>query len=950
MKDITGRDSIVIKNANENNLKGISLTIPRNEIVVVTGMSGSGKSSLAFNTIYAEGQRRYIEGLSAYARQYIGMMKKPDVDYIEGLSPAISIEQKNLNHNPRSTVGTLTEIYDYMRLLFAKLGIQYCVHCNIPVIKRTQEQIVATIQKEYANDNVILLAPIVYARKGSYTELFVNLLLQGFTRARIDGKIVPLKSDLALTRYKNHDIELVVDCCPINEENEKRLNTSVTTCLKKGSGVLFAIRESDAENNENNESNLQIFSIHNSCPKCHTAYRTLAPNSFSFNSPYGCCLTCKGLGQIEKFDPDLLIPDKSLSITDGAVQVLGKKASTWLWTRVNIFAKKYNIPLDIPITEFPQELLDTFLFGVDSSEKGFNGFIPSLQAMYEDAYSNSQQREMDEFRKVEVCPECAGARLKEQSRFVRLSNKSIFDLTSMDIDECRAWFAKYSKKLNKTEKAIASQIVKEIGDRLGFLSNVGLSYLSLNRSSMSLSGGEFQRIHLASQIGAQLIGITYVLDEPSIGLHAHDSKKLISAIKDLKNLGNSIIIVEHDKSIIESADHIVDLGERAGIHGGELLFNTPTKKLDKISQEVKDKSLTYQYLSGTKTIQRKGELRTPIEGQSIKIINCTGNNLKNLDLEIPLGLFIVVTGVSGSGKSSLINDTLFPILSNKLHHTALHPLPYSQVIGLDGFGKDKLVDKVIEIDQSAIGRTPRSNPATYTKLFDIIRTYYSELPEAKMRGYKPGRFSFNVSGGRCDVCEGAGVRRLEMNFLPDVYVTCDTCGGKRYNNETLSVKFKNKSISDVLNMSVEEALIFFENIPKLRNKLQVLNDVGLGYIKLGQQAPTLSGGEAQRVKLATELSRPSTGKTIFLLDEPTTGLHFEDIRLLLNVLQKLVDKGNTVIVIEHNMDVIKCADWLIDLGPEGGRSGGEIVAVGSPIDIKNNSNSLTGKYLLKEIK
>ena len=976
---------LTIKGARENNLKNVSLEIPREKFVVITGLSGSGKSSLAFDTIYAEGQRRYIECLSSYAKQFIGMMKKPDVDSIEGLSPSISIEQKTLNLNPRSTVGTTTEIYDYIRLLFAKIGIQHCVDCDVPVIKRTHYQIVQDIFKNYYKKDILILAPLVRARKGQYNELFVNMINQGFTKVRIDGEIHKLGIELDISRYKTHDIELVIDKCSVDEEHSKRLETSIELALNKSDGSLMIIEEdenisinSDSNNlsidnnsnrnnnsDKNNNSNVnhqadtdkhsskkisaepKLYSTNYSCPKCHKSYRSLAPNVFSFNSPYGACPECNGLGEIEDFDENLLIPNKSISVIDGAIKVLGEKKKSWLWSQLEKFAEIHNIPLDIPIRQLNKEKYKILLYGIDiddsdNKKTGFNGFITNLRSLYSDAYSYSLQRELTEYRKTEVCLECNGSRLKKESLAVKIHGYNINDVVTKDIQSCIEFFDHLDTKFNDTEKKIAPLITKEIKDRLRFLINVGLPYFSLNRTVNSLSGGEAQRIRLASQIGSQLVGITYVLDEPSIGLHQHDNNKLINSLKQLRDLGNSIIVVEHDRAMIKEADYVVDIGPGAGVHGGEIILASETNNLDNLPKEIKNKSLTYQYINNIKKIEPPKAYRKPSSKKKIVLKGATGNNLRNVNLEIPLGVFICVTGMSGSGKSSLINDTLFPILSNKLHHSLLNPLPYKNITGIE------LVNKVIEIDQKPIGRTPRSNPATYTKTFDTIRTHYASLTESTIRGYKSGRFSFNVSGGRCEECEGAGIKKLEMNFLPDVYVTCDSCNGKRYNEETLQIKFKGKTIADVLDLTVEEALIFFENIPKLKSKLKILNEVGLGYIKLGQQAPTLSGGEAQRVKLATELARPSTGKTIFLLDEPTTGLHFEDIRLLLILLQHLVDKGNTVIVIEHNFDVIKCADWVIDLGPEGGSKGGEIVAQGNPFEITQNSNSITGKYLKKE--
>ncbi len=940
---------IAIHGARENNLKNINLTIPRDKFVVITGISGSGKSSMAFDTIYAEGQRRYIECLSSYAKQFMGMMKKPDVDSIEGLSPAISIEQKTTSNNPRSTVGTTTEIYDYLRLLFAKIGVQHCVQCNIPVVKKTAEQIINEIFNDFKNEKILILAPLITGRKGHYKELFITLLNQGFTRVRIDGNIEKITSDLQLSRYKIHDIELVVDKCTVTESHRNRIQSSCELAINRSDGNLMIMQDSDSKS-----SNIKLFSTNYSCPKCHKSYRKLTPNMFSFNSTYGACPTCNGLGEVENFDADLLIPDKSISIIDGAIEFLGKQKKSWFWTQIEKYANEQNIDLSIPVSQMPENHYHTLLFGQKDGEENdrknhkqqaaFPGFIPNLTTLYNNVFDGIQQKDLYKYRRREVCTACAGSRLKAESNFVKIYGSNIDEIVSLDIAASVNFFNKLMPKLNHVEKQIAEVIIKEVIDRLNFLQKVGLSYIFISRPMYTLSGGEAQRIRLASQIGSQLVGITYVLDEPSIGLHQHDNDKLIESLKQLRDFGNTIIVVEHDKAMIEQSDYIIDFGKGAGIHGGEVLFATDSKNIHKLPSKILDKSLTAQYLNKIKDIEISKDKRLPNNEKKLILKGAKGHNLKNIDLHIPLGLFICITGMSGSGKSSLINDTLFPILSNHLHNANRTPLEYDQIIGLEH------VDKVIEIDQTPIGRTPRSNPATYSKIFDIIREQYAMLPEASIRGYKAGRFSFNLKGGRCEACEGAGIKKLEMNFLPDVYVKCDTCNGKRYNEETLQIKFKDKSVADVLDMTVEEAVEFFRHIPKLNSKLQVLNDVGLGYIKLGQQAPTLSGGEAQRVKLAAELSRPASGKTIFLLDEPTTGLHFEDIRLLVMLLQRLADKGNTIIVIEHNLDVIKCADWVIDLGPEGGENGGKIIAEGTPQDIARCPLSLTGRYLQPEIR
>jgi excinuclease ABC subunit A len=791
---------IAIKSAKENNLKNVSLNIPREKFVVITGPSGSGKSSLAFDTIYAEGQRRYIECLSSYAKQFIGMMKKPDVDSIEGLSPSISIEQKTLNHNPRSTVGTTTEIYDYIRLLFAKIGVQYCVDCNVPVIKRTHSQIIDEIFETYANKNILILAPLVYARKGQYNELFINLIAQGFMRVRIDGQITKLDIEMNLSRYKTHNIELVVDKCVVDEEHRKRIEASVELDLKKTNGTLMVIEESEQIYLEvpNNNYDVRLFSTNYACPSCNTAYRPLAPNMFSFNSPYGACPLCNGIGKIEDFDESLLVPNKTLTIINGAVKILGPKKSSWLWSQVTKFADEFRIPLDVPISKLSPEQYKMLMWGRDENDgktTSFNGFIPNLRNLYSEAYSVAQQRELNEYRTIENCSECGGNRLKKESAVVKIYDYTVGDIVNADIQNCIEIFTVLEKKLKKTDLLIASIIIKEIKDRLNFLLNVGLSYFSLNRSIVTLSGGEAQRIRLASQIGSQLVGITYVLDEPSIGLHQHDNDKLIASLKKLRDLGNTVIIVEHDKAMIEQSEFIVDIGPGAGVHGGEIIFAADTNKIDKLPAKTKEKSLTYQYLKNIKTVEQPKEYRLPNPDKMLVLKDACGNNLQNVTLNLPLGLFVCVTGMSGSGKSTLINDTLFPILSNHLHRSLLHPLEYKEVEGIEH------IDKVIEINQSPIGRTPRSNPATYTKLFDIIRDHYSLLPESLVRGYRAGRFSFNVPGGRCEECEGAGIKKLEMNFLPDVYVACDVCDGKRYNEETLQVKYKGKSIADILNMT-----------------------------------------------------------------------------------------------------------------------------------------------------
>lgn len=944
---------IKISGARENNLKNISLEIPRDELVVITGISGSGKSSLAFDTLYAEGQRRYVECLSAYARQFLGMMKKPDVDSIEGLSPAISIEQKSMSHNPRSTVGTVTEIYDYLRLLFAKIGIQYCTECDIPVIKKSTDQIVEEIMKDYDGKKIQILTPIVRGRKGHYRELFDQFRRQGFTRVRIDGKIQEIEEEMQLSRYQVHNIELVIDRCLVEQSQESRINESVSLALDKGEETMMILFQ-----NDNNEWSEKLFSTAYSCPSCSKSYEPLAPNMFSFNSPYGACPQCEGLGEKKDFDMKLVIPDKNLSINEGAIAPIGKSRQMWLWSQIEGFSKSNGLDLDLPIKKIKPDLLNKFLFSdeeetvsisykyseassVTYSHK-FIGILNNLKHQYSTTTSSAIRNNIESYMSSLECQLCFGGRLKKENLSVKIKGNNIHQLQKYDIAASHKKFEEIFGLLSEREKKISDVIFKEILTRLKFLMDVGLSYISLNRQARTLSGGEAQRIKLASQIGSELVGIMYVLDEPSIGLHQHDNNKLINSLKRLRDLGNTVIVVEHDKAMMEESDCIVDIGPGAGIHGGEIILCGKPSEIAKMNGTALKNSLTAQYLSRTRNIELPKKRRES-NGKFIELKGAKGNNLKNVNLKIPLGVSVCITGMSGSGKSSLINDTLYPILSRHYYRSVTAPLEYDTISGLEH------IDKVIEIDQSPIGRTPRSNPATYTGLFTLIRDFFSQLPESKIRGYKAGRFSFNVPGGRCEDCEGAGIKKIEMNFLPDVYVTCDTCNGKRYNSETLAVKYKGSSIADVLDMTVEEAVEFFSEIPKIKRKLSTLNDVGLKYIKLGQQAPTLSGGEAQRVKLATELSKIGTGKTLYLLDEPTTGLHFEDIRILLKLLNKLVDKGNTVVVIEHNLDVIKCADYVIDLGPEGGENGGKIIAQGTPEQIMGTKKSYTGKYLKNEL-
>ena len=941
---------IKIHGAREHNLKNISLEIPRDKLVVITGLSGSGKSSLAFDTIYGEGQRRYVESLSAYARQFLGVMKKPDVDLIEGLSPAISIEQKSVTHNPRSTVGTVTEINDYIRLLWSKVGVQYCVDCNVPVMSKTQEQILEDIMIFAANKKIQILAPLIIGRKGHYRELFSMLQKTGFTRCRIDGTMRFIEQGMELSRYETHDIDLVVDRCTATPDMEKRINASLDIALNKGNGIVKMLVEADDDFNE------KLYSTAYTCPSCGKGYEPLAPNKFSYNSPYGACAKCSGTGEVQEFDVDSLIPDKNISLNQGAISLVDIDKSDWTSKQISAFAKKNDISLDTPIQDIPADKLEKLLWG-DKNEKimikvafgdsmveypqSYNGIIPLLMHQAQNSRDSVFVNSFGECLVNRTCPECGGFRLKKENLSVLIHNISLRDLMNLEIDEARTAFQALNKVCTDRELKISALIFKEIDERLSFLEEVGLKYLSLNRSAKTLSGGESQRIKLAAQIGSELVGALYVLDEPSIGLHQKDNHRLIESLKKLRDLGNSVIVVEHDRAMIEQSDYLVDLGPGAGIHGGEIALAMEYSDIKNASQEIIDKSLTAQYLLDLKEIEIP-EKRREGNGKEIVLSGAIGHNLKNVDLKLPLGKFICISGMSGSGKSSLINRTLYPILARKFYRAHIQPLKYKNIEGLEH------IDKIIEIDQSPIGRTPRSNPATYTGLFTHIRDFYSQLPEAKIRGYKAGRFSFNVRGGRCDACEGAGIVKIEMNFLPDVYVKCDVCNGDRYNAETLQVKYKNKSIAEALDLTVEEALDFFSELPRIRRKIETLSEVGLGYIKLGQQATTLSGGEAQRVKLATELTKLNTGKTLYLLDEPTTGLHFEDVKILLKMLNSLVDKGNTIVVIEHNLDVVKCADWVIDLGPEGGKNGGYIVAEGTPEALIKKKKSLTGYYLKTE--
>ena len=936
---MTERKSIFIKGAREHNLKNIDIEIPRDKLIVITGLSGSGKSSLAFDTIYAEGQRRYVESLSAYARQFLGLMEKPDVDYIEGLSPAISIEQRSASKNPRSTVGTVTEIYDYLRLLFARIGKPHCYNCGKPIQRQTVQQIVDQVMKLPAETRINILAPVVRGRKGEYREIFEEARKDGFVRVRVDGQMRELEEDIQLEKYKKHDIEIVVDRLIIQPDIRGRLTESVETALQLASGIVL-IHILDGED--------LFFSEHFACIDCGISYEELAPRMFSFNSPYGACPTCNGLGSTMEIDPDLIVPDKNLSLNQGAIKPWGEAREGWYFTQLGAVAKKYAFSMDVPFHKLDPKFQKIIFYGSGSDEvhmvyhrnggkahaefvTQFEGVIKNLERRYHQTTSQYIRTWIEGFMNVKTCPTCNGARLRKESLSVFIDKYNIADVTNFSIKQAMEFFS--NLKLTEREEKIAHQILKEIRARLNFLINVGLDYLTFSRSAGSLSGGEAQRIRLATQIGSQLMGVLYILDEPSIGLHQRDNKKLIKTLLHLRDLGNTVIVVEHDQETIENADFVIDLGPFAGEKGG---YVVATGSPEEIAQNTR--SITGQYLSGKKyiSVPRK---RRPGNGTFLQLFGASGNNLKLIDVKIPLGKFVCVTGVSGSGKSTLINETLFPILQRELYHSKKNPLPYKKITGTE------YIDKVIDIDQSPIGRTPRSNPATYTGVFTHIRDLFTQLPEAKIRGYKPGRFSFNVKGGRCEACQGDGIIKIEMHFLPDIYVTCEVCKGKRYNRETLEIKYKGKSISDVLEMSVSQALDFFKKIPRIQRKLKTLEDVGLGYIKLGQQATTLSGGEAQRVKLATELSRISTGRTLYILDEPTTGLHFEDIKMLLNVLNRLVDKGNTVVVIEHNLDVIKCADHIIDLGPEGGDEGGTIVAEGIPEKVVGIPHSYTGQFL-----
>ena len=925
--------------AREHNLKNIDLKIPRNKVVVITGLSGSGKSSLAFDTIYAEGQRRYMESFSAYARSFLGGMERPDVDKINGLSPVIAIEQKTTSKNPRSTVGTVTEIYDFMRLLFARAADAYSYHSGKPMIRQTEDQILEQLFTKFAGKKLYLLAPVVKGRKGHYRELFEQVRKLGFSKVRVDGVVLEVAPKMQLDRYKIHDIEIVIDRIVAEEGDRFRITQSLKSALQHGKGVLM-VREESGE--------IHYFSKYLMDPETGLSYEEPAPNSFSFNSPYGACPSCNGLGVIEEITRESIFPDPNLSITRGGIAPLGEYRDIWIFKKIEALLKHYNCSLSTPIKDLPEAVVEVLLYGdkievaVDSVKypgtqwnTTFEGIINFLQK-YQEGSSDKIQEWVAEFTISKTCPECQGYRLKKEALHFKLDGTHIGELAMLDIQGLAGWFEGLESRLSEKQQRIGAEVLKEIRKRIGFLLDIGLDYLSLNRPLRTLSGGEAQRIRLATQIGTQLVGVLYILDEPSIGLHQRDNVKLIQALKRLRDLGNSVLVVEHDKDMMLESDYIVDMGPGAGRHGGHVVASgTPTELL-------KSDSVTARYLQGKIGLDIPSTRRAGT-GEQLILKGAHGNNLKNVTVAFPLGTLIVVTGVSGSGKSTLIHETLFPLLNREFYNSKKEPMPFDRIDGL------KLLDKVIEVDQSPIGRTPRSNPATYTGMFSDIRTLFTELPESKIRGYKPGRFSFNVKGGRCEDCEGAGMKLVEMDFLPDVHIPCETCKGKRYNRETLEVRFKGKSISDVLDMTVEQAVEFFEFQPKILRKITTLSEVGLGYITLGQHATTLSGGEAQRVKLATELSKKDTGKTFYILDEPTTGLHFKDIDLLMNVLQKLVDKGNTVLVIEHNLDVIKVADYLIDMGPEGGNKGGTVVVQGSPEKVAAHPESHTGRFLKQEL-
>ena len=935
-------EKINVWGARVHNLKNIDVEIPRNTLTVITGLSGSGKSSLAFDTIYAEGQRRYIETFSAYARNFLGGMERPDVDKITGLSPVISIEQKTTNKNPRSTVGTTTEIYDFLRLLFARAGKAYSYETGEEMVKYTEEKVVEMIHERYTGHRVFILAPVVKNRKGHYRELFEQMRRKGYLNARIDGKICEITEGMKVDRYKNHDIEIVIDKLAVSDKDNERLKNSVKVAMRAGDGLIM-ILDKDTDTTKH-------YSRHLMCPTTGMSYGDPAPNKFSFNSPQGACPRCKGLGNINVLSLEKIIPDRKASIYNGAILPLGKYKSQMIFWQITAILKKYDLDIKTPVEDIPTDAMDEILYGTLENVRidkelvhtssdffvAFDGVVKYLKNVLETDDSATAQKWSEQFMTTAICPECNGERLNKEALAYRIWDKNISQLSTMDIAELREWLEEAETHLDDKQRQIAHEIIKEMKTRLDFLLEVGLDYLSLNRQSATLSGGESQRIRLATQIGSQLVNVLYILDEPSIGLHQRDNERLINSLKELRDIGNTVIVVEHDKDMMTSADYIIDIGPKAGRKGGEVVFQgTPNDML-------KEDTITSKYLNGTMTIPLP-ERRRKGNGKMIRIIGAEGNNLKNVDVEFPLGTLIVVTGVSGSGKSTLVNETLQPLLSQHFYRSLKKPMKYAAVEGMEN------IDKVVNVDQSPIGRTPRSNPATYTGVFSDIRSLFVGLPEAKIRGYKPGRFSFNVKGGRCEACGGNGYKTIEMNFLPDVMVPCEECHGKRYNRETLEVRYKGKSIADILDMTINQAVEFFENVPDILRKIKTIQDVGLGYIKLGQPSTTLSGGECQRVKLATELSKRDTGKTLYILDEPTTGLHFEDIRILMDVIQKLVDRDNTVVIIEHNLDVIKLADYIIDMGPEGGRGGGMVMATGTPEEIVKKAKGHTWRFLAQEL-